>query len=257
MLTRKMFVYRSGRVHDIDYDYSKVPRVVETRVTIGCPEHGDFERLTREFLRGKGCAQCKAKGQRRRFLEEFVKGARKVHGDTYGYDRVGATYPKMTITCRVHGDFEQSKYSHLKGSGCPICHPPFSHQSNLASKWLESLGLPDDPQHRGVALLEGKIRVDGLDSEKNTAYLFYGDNYHGNPKLYPPEMLNSTTGKSFGQLNLERLEKEHRIQEAGFNLVTMWEFDFKNPHGVASDPSSEKNTSDYLEAFIQENTLDI
>lgn len=255
-LTRKMFVYRAGRVHAIDYDYSMVPRVVGTRVTLGCPEHGVFERLTREFLRGRGCAQCRAAGQRREALDEFVKVARRVHGDKYGYDRVGATYPKMTITCGVHGDFEQSKYRHLKGSGCPICNPPFNRPSSIASRWLESLGVPNDPQHRGVAgLIPGsRIRVDGFDPTTNTVYEFYGDTYHGNPKLYPPEMLSSITGKSFGQLNRERLERESLIREAGFNLVTMWEFDFKNPTG--NPPSSAEGISDYLDTFLSEINLD-
>lgn len=253
-MTRKMFIYRAGRVHSTDYDYSRVPQVVGTRVILVCPEHGLFERLTREFLRGRGCAQCRDKGRRRELLEEFVREARRVHGDKYDYARVGVTYPRVTITCRVHGDFEQSKYHHLRGSGCPSCKAPFNQPSSLAAKWLDSLGLPDDPQHRKVVVPGGRIRVGGFDPNTNTVYEFYGDTYHGNLKRYPPEMISLVTGKTFGQMNLERLERERLIQEAGFQLVTMWEFDFKNPEGKL--PSSS-GAFDYLADFIQENDLAI
>ena len=29
---------------------------------------------------------------------------------------------KITVTCELHGDFEQSPISHLDGSGCPSCN---------------------------------------------------------------------------------------------------------------------------------------
>lgn len=55
--------------------------------------------------------------------EEFVEKARAVHGDRYGYERTVYvnTRSKVVITCPVHGDFEQSPHSHLKGSGCAKC----------------------------------------------------------------------------------------------------------------------------------------
>jgi hypothetical protein len=256
-MTRKMFTYRASRAHEVDYDYSKVPGVLGTRVVITCPEHGVFERLTREFLRGRGCSQCQAGGKRKVLLDEFVKRAREVHGDLYSYERVGVAYPRMTITCKVHGDFEQSKASHLRGSGCPVCHPPFCRPSKAASRWLDALGLPNDPEHREVkGLIPGRLfRVDGFDPDTNTVYEFYGDAYHGNPTLYPPEMVSQITRKSFGQMNQERLERERLIREAGFQLVTVWEHDFKNPLGLP--PKTRildlDEVTQTLNNFIEEN----
>lgn len=171
--------------------------------------------------------------KQRALVDKFILDARRVHGDRYGYERVAQAYPKMTITCKAHGDFEQDKRSHLRGSGCPTCNPPFCRPSRMSKKWLDSLGLPDDPQHREVkGLIPGKkVVVDGFDPETNTVYEFYGDAFHGNPSLYPPEFVSSLTRKSFGQLNQERIERERLITDAGFKLVTMWEFDFKNPQG--------------------------
>lgn len=55
----------------------------------------------------------------KRIIEQF----KEAHGDTYIYDKVNylALNKKVTITCGVHGDFEQTPKNHRKGSGCPEC----------------------------------------------------------------------------------------------------------------------------------------
>jgi hypothetical protein len=230
-MKRRMFVYKAGIVHTVPYDYSRVPGVLGPKVTIVCPEHGEFTEATKLYLQGKGCPSCRRKVK----LDEFIAAARSIHGDKYGYDRAGdLPPPKVIITCGTHGDFTQSKYSHLKGSGCPLCNPPFYRQSRVANKWLDSIGLPNDNKHREVRdLIPGKrITVGGFDPSTNTVYEFYGDAYHGNPSLYPPETVSHLTHKTYGQLNQQRLDRENSIKEAGFKLVIMWESEFKNPLGI-------------------------
>ena len=54
----------------------------------------------------------------------FIQKSRMVHGDLYNYDKVIYTNnkSKVTITCKVHGDFEQNASSHYNmGRGCPKC----------------------------------------------------------------------------------------------------------------------------------------
>ena len=53
----------------------------------------------------------------------FIEKATKVHGDVFIYDKVNYTKAKtkVTITCKTHGDFEQTPDSHLRGRGCPNC----------------------------------------------------------------------------------------------------------------------------------------
>jgi len=55
--------------------------------------------------------------------EEFIKKARKVHGNKYDYSKVKYinSYTHVTIICKEHGDFNQIPSSHLTGRGCPIC----------------------------------------------------------------------------------------------------------------------------------------
>lgn len=55
--------------------------------------------------------------------KEFVKDARKVHGDRYDYSRVRYrnSRDRVTIVCRVHGEFCQQPTSHVSGKGCLLC----------------------------------------------------------------------------------------------------------------------------------------
>lgn len=53
----------------------------------------------------------------------LMEGFKKVHKSRYKYVNSvfkGVNY-KILITCRVHGDFEQSPCKHLSGRGCPEC----------------------------------------------------------------------------------------------------------------------------------------
>lgn len=53
--------------------------------------------------------------------ENFIKQARKVHGDKYDYSKVDYVdaNTKVTIISPTHGEFQQTPSSHLSGHGCP------------------------------------------------------------------------------------------------------------------------------------------
>lgn len=55
--------------------------------------------------------------------EDFIKKAKAVHGDRYNYSKTVYTSSKVKIiiNCHIHGDFNQTTYTHLNGSGCPSC----------------------------------------------------------------------------------------------------------------------------------------
>lgn len=55
--------------------------------------------------------------------EHFIKKAKKVHQNKYKYINIKykSAHDKVSITCILHGDFEQTPYSHLRGQGCPLC----------------------------------------------------------------------------------------------------------------------------------------
>ena len=59
----------------------------------------------------------------KRTLEEFIALANEVHSNKYTY--IKAVYlhskTKLTITCPIHGDWEQTPGNHLSGKGCSKC----------------------------------------------------------------------------------------------------------------------------------------
>ena len=55
--------------------------------------------------------------------EEFIKKAKKVHGDKYDYSKVDYinSQTKVCIICPEHGEFWQIPASHIRGYKCPEC----------------------------------------------------------------------------------------------------------------------------------------
>lgn len=116
------FVARSREKHGDAYDYSLVRYVnSQSKVTIVCLTHGEFQQVPAKHLFGQGCAACG--GRVRLTTELFIARSRRVHGDRYDYSR--ALYVNnrtgVTIGCGEHGDFQQQPDGHMSGTGCPRC----------------------------------------------------------------------------------------------------------------------------------------
>lgn len=88
-------------------------------VTITCPIHGDFDRIATNFLMGGGCSLCNSKYTTETLIQKLVN----VRGDEFDYSKVkwNGSDEKITIICKVHGEFDQSIYHHLSGFGCSEC----------------------------------------------------------------------------------------------------------------------------------------
>ncbi len=56
-------------------------------------------------------------------IEDFIKKAKKVHGDKYDYSKVvyKNSKEKIIIICPIHGEFYQRPSNHLEGRGCHAC----------------------------------------------------------------------------------------------------------------------------------------
>lgn len=122
-LTTEEFIKRARKVHGDKYDYSKsVYTGYNNKITIICPVHGEFEQRASSHLEGYGCNLCICDAKRLT-KDKFVELARKVHGDKYDYSKVEYTNnkSKVTIVCPIHGEFEQTPNSHLRGAGCLSC----------------------------------------------------------------------------------------------------------------------------------------
>lgn len=121
------FVEQAQKVHHGIYSYPDVSYQGGSQpVAIVCPRHGKFEQIAQNHLAGKGCQKCAAvvRGDARRSsLEDFVRGARVVHGDTFDYSQVtyATNQSTVAIICPKHGVFIQTPASHLAGRGCIPC----------------------------------------------------------------------------------------------------------------------------------------
>ena len=121
------FIKRAVEIHGDKYDYSEVDyRTARIKVTIICREHGEFEQIPDAHLRGHGCAKCRdSENSDRNSIgaEEFIRRAREIHGDKYGYELVEYTDidSPVKLICPIHGEYEQIAYVHLHSNGCRKC----------------------------------------------------------------------------------------------------------------------------------------
>jgi len=131
IVTTEEFLSRVIRVHGDHYDYSKVQYInSQTKVEVICKIHGAFLASPHNLIKGRGCAMCA--GNKQLTTDEFIKKARLIHGDKYDYSKVSysTSHKKIKVICPEHGDFQQTAYHHLRGSGCPRC----SDYSRLENK---------------------------------------------------------------------------------------------------------------------------
>jgi len=303
---KKNFIKKANKIHNNKYNYSLVEYVnTDTKVTIICPSHGQFEQTPRSHAhKGNGCNKCavdRSMSVNTKTTKQFIMDAMKVHGDRYDYslsEYVNANTPikiickihgeffqepyvhtsfgcgcskcnkrlsqsdfinkanekhnnrydyslvkynlgseKIKIICNEHGEFLQQANSHLNGSGCPKCKYGNSY-SKISIEWLE--GIMDNQtifiQHAKnngeYKIPNTNIRVDGYCKETNTVYEFHGDVFHGNPELFESNSFCHPFNKekTAGQLFKETKTRETRIKKLGYNLVVMWEGQYKNKY---------------------------
>lgn len=120
--SQERFISRAKAIHGDKYDYTKVNYVkVMAKIIITCKTHGDFEQLANSHLNGRGCPICARNTKKN--TAQFVKESKTIHGNTYIYRKTvyNKATEKLTITCKMHGDFEQTPVQHLDGQGCLKC----------------------------------------------------------------------------------------------------------------------------------------
>ncbi len=116
------FIDKAREVHGSLYGYEQVVRVsAADKVTITCPEHGDFEQSHYSHLQGRECPDCQNKG--RLSPELFINKALEVHGSRYDYSSTAYIHSrtKIKVGCKHHGLFRIYPNKHLQGDGCPKC----------------------------------------------------------------------------------------------------------------------------------------
>lgn len=217
----KNFINKSNLIHNYKYDYSESIYInAHTKLIIMCPEHGKFKQTPNAHLNGRNCPMC-YKNCKIYNTGEFIKRAEYKHNYRYDYSKVKFlnNNTKITITCKIHGDFEQLPTTHLVGSGCKKCSLSYGRKEEL---WLNSLNIKIKRHFR----IKNYI-VDGYDESTNTIYEFNGDYWHGNPNKYNLDDINLSCKKTFRYLYEKTIEKENKLKELGYNFVSIWESDFK------------------------------
>ncbi len=231
----KEFIEKARNIHLDKYNYSLVDYVNNTtKVNIICPEHGTFWQQPNNHLDSKsGCPGCA--GNIKATTEEFIEKAKEIHPDKYCYSKVDYinTHTKITIICPKHGEFEQKPNCHISlKQGCPKCVS--KRYSNICIAWLDAISGSEGitirhAKNGGEFKIPGsRFSVDGYCAETNTVYEFYGDYWHGNPKVYPPHILNDTKCITMGELYQETIAREQEIKKLGYNVISIWEGDWND-----------------------------
>lgn len=125
--TTEDFVILSTLVHGYKYDYSNSEYTgALNKVTIICENHGEFQQVATNHIRGFGCQKCWINKlgkitlkSKELLLEQFYN----IHKDSYDYSKVEyiCDKTKIIVCCKSHGDFNISPNNHRKGRGCPSC----------------------------------------------------------------------------------------------------------------------------------------
>lgn len=238
-LSQDEFIRRATESHGGAYTYDKVKFFnTTTKVTVTCPEHGDFEVTPNNHMRngedrGRGCPTCGAakRGYRHdmvgsaratadaklaSFGRKFEEDARAIHGDAYDYSET--TYngrrSKLTILCPQHGPFVQTAEHHLmREQGCPACS---HHQSKGEAAILKFVSAFATPVVRDRGIISPK-ELDIYVPEAKLAIEYCGEYWHG-----------SRAAKYEAASRTRHVEKYEACQALGIRLLTVYESEWLN-----------------------------
>jgi hypothetical protein len=232
------FIDKARIIHGDRYDYTKTNYInSKIKVIIICKLHGEFLQTPNKHLKGNsGCSICskiKMSTYKRSTTKEFIEKSKKIHGDKYDYSKVEyiTSRDKVIITCKIHGDFFQSPSNHLIGFDCNKCRGKYSKEQ---IKWLNFMQIRDECyiQHAinetEFIIPNTNYKADGYCRKNNTIYEYYGDFWHGNPKIYEANKNNVVSKKTYGELYNITCHRENYIKNLGYNLVTIWESEWLN-----------------------------
>ena len=229
------FLTDAKKVHGEKYEYEKGSfETTRSIIEIYCKEcEIYFPQRVMDHLSGNGHPTCNREKGRQKLrklnTEIVVRRCQEVWGNTYDYSRVKWERDSIPIEVgclKGHGFFLIDFHNHtgLK-RGCKKCGSTRRTKQNL---WLDSIGIPDDLEHREATLKfpDGSwVFPDGMHREEKVVYEFWGDFWHGNPEKYNPDDY-AHNGKTFGELYYGTQLKRERYKLFGFKLIEIWEADW-------------------------------
>jgi hypothetical protein len=236
--TKEEFINESKIKHLNKYDYSKVVYVsASTHVTIICPDHGEFQQVPNSHLQGMGCFKCGrvvTSEKTRSSKEQFTLKANKIHNNNYTYDNVIYinNHTPVIITCKKHGNFEQTPADHLASGGCIKCSKKSFSKEQI--EWLKYIQVShpsveyvyNKGEHR---VPETRYRLDGYIPKLKQALEFHGCYFHGCRSCYTEgDTINKLTKKTFKQLYNNTVNRKNTIIEKGYMYHELWQCKWKS-----------------------------
>lgn len=205
----EQFIEKAIEIHGDKFNYDKVVYTnSQTKVIITCKQHGDFYMKPNNHLRGKGCRFCKI--DKLKLLNtysnsEFIEKAKAVHGDRYIYDKTKYIdcFTPVTITCKIHGDWEEIPYRHLGHKYCPRCH--ISVGEDVISQILEKHNIKFITQYK-IPGNNYRFRYDFYLPDYNLLIEFHGEQHFkmvkhfGGEKRYQERIKNDIFKKELAEL---------------------------------------------------------
>jgi hypothetical protein len=163
-------------LNDETYDDNKKGQ----QLKIICKVHGLFTQRLGDHLASKvGCPHC-VSDTKTITVNDFLFDSIKVHGNTYGYDKIHQEYvtsaSMVSILCKKHGYFKQRANDHRRGSGCPVCKSSSKGEQAVATalnrmkvKYIPQMSFEDFKSPKGW-----KYRYDFYIPEYNTLIEYDG-----------------------------------------------------------------------------------
>lgn len=126
--TLENFIQDARTVHGDRYNYDGIDYTsAKDVIGVTCQRHGVFQIKPEYHLLSpdNGCQQCLQDSINKKRRAAVIEKCRLAHGGFYTYNNVGDFHKgirKITITCKLHGDFDQHFDNHIyHGHGCPTC----------------------------------------------------------------------------------------------------------------------------------------
>lgn len=222
-LTTEEFVNKAKSVHKNAYDYSVVNyRNNTSTIKVICKKHGEFLQKPAVHLLGFGCIKCRSE-RNTLTTEEFIKRAKKIHGNKYDYSKVVYRHSKkkVIIICPNHGDFKILPTSHVgKGNknrcGCSRC---YSERHAI---------VPEEFVNKCIKIHNGKYSYEKTTYKSPDHKIIITCPTHGNFKQLPFNHLSgqgckkctsNISNKEINFLDLLNIREENRQKRIGKYLV--------------------------------------
>ena len=111
-------------------------------------------------------------------------------------------------------------------------------QSSIALCWLDWWAQQNNVQilhaSNGPEVKLAGYKVDGFDPKNNTVLQFHGCFWHACPKHYSKHVVHPTIGLTMEEIHLRTMKTTATLQQHGFQVIEMWECDFKTE--IADNP---------------------